>query len=397
MQENQLIFGVHDPTIIECDGRYFLYSTDTRQPKTSGVPIRMSRDLVDWVFIGQALSGVPKEAKEWSNALGLWAPEIIHYCDDYRMYYSASTFGSTKSYIGLATAKTPIGPFKEQGLVVKTSSELCHHNAIDANVVTDKESNQWLLYGSFFGGLYILPLDKKTGKPCESGFGRRIALRPQSVGTAIEGGFIYYNPDTDYYYLFCSYDSLNDTYNIRVARSRHIDGPYSDCQGYAMDDFTHHPDEIGMKVLGSYQFSGEKVVLAPGHNSIFKRSDNQLFMVHHARRKAFSDEFFLNVRKLNWLSNGWPVVSPGLYEKDCKQESLDLAGDWEVISFDKTTDLKKSHAETIKASDYQKNDKNEFYWQGNLVKTWLEIVDGKIRQVFSGMSPEGYGIIAKKF
>lgn len=190
---------------------------------------------------------------------------------------------------------------------------------------------------------------------------------------------------------------MNDTYNIRVARSRHIDGPYSDCQGYAMDDFTHHPDEIGMKVLGSYQFSGEKVVLAPGHNSIFKRSDNQLFMVHHARRKAFSDEFFLNVRKLNWLSNGWPVVSPGLYEKDCKQESLDLAGDWEVISFDKTTDLKKSHAETIKASDYQKNDKNEFYWQGNLVKTWLEIVDGKIRQVFSGMSPEGYGIIAKKF
>jgi len=64
MQENQLTFGVHDPTIIEHDGRYFLYSTDTRQPETSGVPIRMSRDLVDWAFIGQVLPGVPKEAKE---------------------------------------------------------------------------------------------------------------------------------------------------------------------------------------------------------------------------------------------------------------------------------------------------------------------------------------------
>ncbi|MDY2776422.1 MAG: arabinan endo-1,5-alpha-L-arabinosidase [Streptococcus infantarius] len=396
MQENQLTFGVHDPTIIEHDGWYFLYSTDTRQPETSGVPIRMSRDLVDWAFIGQALPGVPKEAKEWSNALGLWAPEIIHYDDEYRMYYSTSTFGSTKSYIGLATAKTPIGPFKDQGLVVKTSSELCHHNAIDANVVTDKEGSQWLLYGSFFGGLYILPLDKKTGKPSETGFGRRVAMRPQSVDTAIEGGFIYYNPETDYYYLFCSYDSLNDTYNIRVARSRHIDGPYIDCKGYAMDDFTHHPDEIGMKVLGSYQFSSEKVVLAPGHNSIFKRSDNQLFMVHHARRKAFSDEFFLNVRKLTWLSNGWPVVSPCLYEEDCKQKSLELAGDWKVIRFDKYSHLQESTTETIKKNDYQKTGDNEFKWQGNLVKTWLEMVDGNTEQVLSGMTTEGYGIIARK-
>ena len=37
---------------------------------------------------------------------------------------------------------------------------------------------------------YILPLDKKTGKPSETGFGRRVAMRPQSVDTAIEGGFI---------------------------------------------------------------------------------------------------------------------------------------------------------------------------------------------------------------
>lgn len=397
MQENQLTFGVHDPTIVEYDGRYFLYSTDTRQPVTSGVPIRMSWNLVEWAFIGQALADVPREARDWSNALGLWAPEIVRYGDEYRMYYSASTFGSTRSYIGLATAKTPLGPFKDEGVVVKTSPVLCHHNAIDANVVTDKMGKQWLLYGSFFGGLYILPLDNKIGKPSETGFGKCIAKRPECVDTAIEGGFIYYNPKTDYYYLFCSYDSLNDSYNIRVARSRHVDGPYIGCKGYAMDDFEHSPDDIGMKVLGSYYFSGEKAVLAPGHNSIFKRSDNQLFMVHHARRKAFSDDFFLNIRKLEWLSNGWPVVSPCLYEKDCEQKVLELAGRWHVIYFDQTNGLQESHLETIEVNDYQKINDNEFNWQENLVKTWLEMVDGKPQQVFSGMSLKGYGLIARKF
>lgn len=149
MKENELTFGVHDPTIIESDGKFYLYSTDTRQPETSGIPIRKSENLVKWEFKGQAMSGVPSDAKRWSQAVGLWAPEIIKYGDEYRIYYSASTFGSTTSYIGLATAKTPLGPFEDKGVIVKTNPELCDHNAIDANVVTDKKGEQWLVYGSF--------------------------------------------------------------------------------------------------------------------------------------------------------------------------------------------------------------------------------------------------------
>ena len=40
------INGVHDPTIIEHEGTFYLYSTDTQQPKTAGVPIRRSKDLI---------------------------------------------------------------------------------------------------------------------------------------------------------------------------------------------------------------------------------------------------------------------------------------------------------------------------------------------------------------
>lgn len=396
MKENELTFGVHDPTIIESDGKFYLYSTDTRQPETSGIPIRKSENLVKWEFKGQAMSGVPCDAKRWSQAVGLWAPEIIKYGDEYRIYYSASTFGSTTSYIGLATAKTPMGPFEDKGVIVKTNPELCDHNAIDANMVTDKKGEQWLVYGSFFGGIYILPLDKESGKPKEAGFGKRIAARPKSVDTAIEGGFIYYNPETDYYYLFCSYDSLNDSYNIRVARSRQIDGPYVDSKGLTMDELNHEPNDVGVKLLGSYQFTGEKPVFAPGHNSIFKRSDNSLFMVHHARRQTFSDQFFLNIRQLDWLSNGWPIVSPIFYEGDCDEEQFELEGIWNVVYFDSNSALKKSTTEKIASGDYERTAGNEFNWQGVLVKTRLAVKDGGNRQIFSGLTPEGYALIAIK-
>ncbi|WP_144469727.1 family 43 glycosylhydrolase, partial [Bacillus thuringiensis] len=80
--------------------------------------------------------------------------------DTYRLYYSASSFGSTHSAIGLLTSKSPEGPWKDVGLVVKTAGqEKDGLNAIDANPVLDALGNPWMVYGSFFDGIYIAPLD----------------------------------------------------------------------------------------------------------------------------------------------------------------------------------------------------------------------------------------------
>lgn len=335
--------GVHDPTIIKHKDTYYLFSTDTQQPKTSGVPIRSSKDLIHWDFEKSALSGVPKEASEWSNAVGLWAPEIIKVENEFRMYYSASSFGSTTSFIGLATAPHPLGPWEDKGEVVKTSPDLTDHNAIDANICEDRHGNQWMVYGSFFGGIYIAQIDKNTGKFSETGFGKRIAKRPKIVDTAIEGPFIIYNPETDYFYLFVSYDSLNDFYNIRVARSKSIDGPYKDFDGNDMLNQELNPEKVGTKLLGGYQFNDEPTIYAPGHNSILVDGDNH-FLIHHARRKKYSDQFFLQIRSLFWLENGWPVVAP--YEHNGDYEILEIGlvdnkKEWEIILF-KGTDIQKS-------------------------------------------------------
>lgn len=389
------INGVHDPTIIEHEGIYYLFSTDTQQPATAGIPIRSSTDLVHWQFEKTALSEMPTQAVDWSQAQGLWAPEVINYQQTFRMYYSASTFGSTTSFIGLATAPHPLGPWVDHGEIVKTSPTLAGHNAIDANIVTDRDQGQWLVYGSFFGGIYLAPIDKQTGKLTNDGYGQRIAYRPASVDTAIEGAFIHYHPHTDMYYLFVSFDSLHDSYHMRVARAKEITGPYLDWRGQEMMNQEVDPAEIGTKLLGSYQFSHTPAVYAPGHNSIFRSSDQRSFLIHHARRKPFSEDFYLNVRKLYWLENGWPVVSAMTYQQETIDEPTEeeILGDWEIVQFTATSDITCSQQQTIEL--VKKSDEG-YLWKEQAFVAYFEENDGMKQLCLSGIDAQGYSFIGKK-
>lgn len=372
-----------------------MYSTDTQNPKTAGIPIRTSDDLKHWKFEKQALSQMPQTAIHWSRAEGLWAPEVVEYQGEYRMYYSASTFGSTTSLIGLATAKHPLGPWTDQGELIKTNAELADHNAIDANIAFDRFDKQWLVYGSFFGGIYITQIDKDTGKLVEEGYGKKIAQRPATVDTAIEGPFVYYHPETDYYYLFVSFDSLHDTYNIRVARAKEITGPYLDWNGVSLTEQEVKPEKVGTKLLGSYRFMGEPILYAPGHNSIFKRSDQELFMIYHARRKPFSADFFLEIRKLYWLESGWPVVSATSYEKSEAwiPEKDDLIGKWEIIQFNSYSHPITSEIVTI--SEVVQKGKS-YHWGNRELTAYYEEQRGESHMYLSGIDHKGCAFIGKK-
>lgn len=279
--------NAHDPAIIKTDQGYYVYSTDVRVAGEAkpGVMVRKSDDLINWTWVGQALPGIPQEALDWTGAVNLWAPDVIQAGDTYRMYYSASSFGSTQSAIGLQTSSSPEGPWTDEGLVVQTSAnEQDKLNAIDANPIVDAEGNSWMVYGSFFDGIYIAPLDPDTGKFKGDGYGTRIAARDRATEEgAVEGPYIVFNPEFKKYYLFVSYDSLFEDYNVRVARADSITGPYTDINGNNMLDTEYLPQyEIGTKILGGYRFTEGEGWVAPGHNSVLKDGDDY-YIVHHAR------------------------------------------------------------------------------------------------------------------
>jgi len=321
-------YFTHDPSTFRdpVSGMYYTYSTDTgvRQGVAPGIQIRRSRDLISWEYVGQAMDGIPEEAEAYAHPVNLWAPDICRVEGEYRLYYSASTFGSIQSAIMLAVADHPEGPFRHRATVL-TSGEESPVNAIDPNVVTDpKDGKIYLVYGSYWGGIRLLELDPATGLARQEGYGTPLACRSPLVNTAVEGPYLIYNPETEYYYLFVSYGGLSHDYHLRVGRSPTIEGPYLDRNHLSLTDMDAPPERVGTMILCGYRFSIGAGWKATGHCCVL-RDGADWFLIHHARPDSVQNFSVQQVRRLLWLPDGWPAVSPECYAGERPEQEVPVA------------------------------------------------------------------------
>ncbi len=321
--------NTHDPAILKEGDRYYVFSTDASYGDLHkpGIQVRVSTDLITWEYLGTAFADFERDCAEVIayakldplKKQGLWAPDVVKVGEVYRMYFSASTFGSSRSCIALAEAGRPEGPYVYRGIVVRSyANALNGANAIDPSIATDAQGNQWMSYGSFFGGIFLQMLDAKTGMlPDPPAKPVRIA---GSRGAAIEGSCIVYTPGSQYYYLFVSCGSLSSNYNIRVGRSREITGPYVDASGRDLNSLgAGYDSTIGVKLMGGFTFLSDPGVLptkgtmAPGHNDVLM-DGGDYFLVHHARTFKLPDYWFtMNVRRFFMNRFDWPVAAPNRY------------------------------------------------------------------------------------
>ncbi len=370
-REKNATFEAHDPSMFKdpITHKYYSYSTDAKvtSKHTIGIQIRRSEDLVNWEYIGLALSDKAiKQGRDngpkFKATEGFWAPFVEYVDGEYRMYYSATkAFGSSESRIWLAVSDNPEGKFENRGVVMDTwDTDDTYPNAIDPHVVNTPDGEKYFIYGSFFGGIYIKPLDVKTGLPLNSDvkeLGKCIARKSELTLDGPEGPAIIYNPDTQYYYLFISYGWLGDNYDIRVGRSKNPCGPYLDFNGKNMVGET-----MGLKLANSYQFTAKNPnadlnckkwswggFRGPGHGVPFYDEDTKdYYFVHHIRDGAESlcmihpftkvktfTHHNLFIRKMSFI-DAWPVFSPECYagEDNLPVDKKYLEGDWEVIKLD---------------------------------------------------------------
>ena len=334
MAGNEERYRTHDPAIYqdEVTGKYYIYST--------GGMCRESEDLIHFTKEEKVVKGVPEEAKKLTGGDAIWAPDIVKVGAEYRLYCSNSSWGSRNSCIFLAVSDRPEGPFTPRDIVVWTSEEL-EVNAIDANIITNVlTGQQYLLYGSFWGGCHMLKLDTETGLSAEPGTGVCVARRPKWMDGAIEGPYMVYNKDTGYYYLFVSYGSLKNDYNIRVGRSKNITGPFLDHNGRDMTDVEDEDNAVGYMLACGYHFEDSEGHMGPGHNSVLHNYAGEWFLVCHIRRYNFKKEgpADLQIQRMFWTKDGWPVVLPEPYagEEKTALTREELVGQYERIRLQPT-------------------------------------------------------------
>ena len=301
----------HDPLIVPLpEGGFLGLSTDLRVP---GVQTRYSGDLLDWGEPFPLLGEAPASVTRHTGVNRFWAPELVRRGDKWRLYVCASRFGTTQSVIGLAEADEIRGPYRYQGDVLQTlhTPRFDQANAIDPCVVDGRDGRDYLIYGSFFGGIHILPL-REDGFPAEYGEGALIAGGGHQ---AVEGAYCFYHEPSARFVLFTSWGSLRWDYHIRVGYSERVTGPYLDSNGFPLTDRdpVHTP---GDKLAGGYHFGlpGVPEVMAPGHNSLLRLGE-ALYVVHHARPEGDERRPFLQIRRLFFGEDGramaWPLTYTG--------------------------------------------------------------------------------------
>ncbi|MBN2472792.1 MAG: arabinan endo-1,5-alpha-L-arabinosidase [Anaerolineae bacterium] len=290
---------VHDPAIIKAGEMYYLFCTG------AGIYVRQSPDLIDWQMASPAAVFPTVPSWTWEpipNVRDLWAPDISFFNDRYHLYYSASTFGSNRSAIGLATNAT-LDPESEDfewvdhGPVIESFLE-DRYNCIDPNVILDEEGVPWMSFGSFWSGIKMRRLDYDTGMlSAEDDTLYNLAYRSTNSG-AVEAPFIIRKGD--YYYLFVSFDfccrGADSTYRVMVGRAEEVIGPYYDREGVSL-----------------LSGGGTQVTFAtdrwrgPGHNSILQEED-QDYIVYHAYDANSNGTATLRIDPLVWDEDGWPSI-----------------------------------------------------------------------------------------
>jgi len=290
---------VHDPVIARDGNKFFLFSTG------KDIPVRTSADLFSWSPSRSVFSRIPDWAlHEVPEAKNIWAPDISFFNNKFHLYYSISTFGSKQSCIGLATTpsidpNSPNYKWTDAGLVVKSDSST-NYNCIDPNIVLDGNKMPWLSFGSHWGGIQLVSINPKTGKP--SGRVQGIAKRPS---TAIEAPFIIRRQSL--YYLFVSFDQcckgVDSTYKVMVGRARQVQGPYVDATGKPM------LDGGGTLVLAGY-----RSIKGPGHNAVITVGESD-YLVHHFYDQTSNGVPTLQIRPIIWES-GWPLVGEPISDGD---------------------------------------------------------------------------------
>ncbi len=368
--------GAHDPSIVKFadDDTYYVYSSHHL--------IFTSKDLINWTkydFTNINASTIsPKTAdfikNNYSNTTmngTYWAPDVIYREGDdypYWMYISLSCgLGGRNSAIALEKSDSPLfwadknANIIDAGVVFATKENNSYKtNAIDANIYTDSNTGkQYFVWGSFWGGIQAAPLtDEGLVEGINYTSDATILSSCQNFGTSIftqrggrvgpEGGWMIEHDGSRY--AFVSYGWLGSNYNTRVAKSALTTG-FSTSNGWNLTDANgvtmynqqsagSYSNPTGYKMIGSYRLgdgsrtitkrsdnnfevssgAGDAMVYyGPGHNSAITAPDGQTFYVSHTRKNAVEIAATLQIRKMLWTPDGWPVVSPVTYAGEVEQ------------------------------------------------------------------------------
>ncbi len=357
------------------------------------------------------------------------APEIVKIDGTYYLYFSVSKISdANESAIFCVTTDNlaesiETKSWNDGGLVISTcgrhaGNEIVEQGDGDKGKVTykasydsanavhpaiiDTDNGLFMVYGGYWGRkeikgqLNLVELSRSTGLiKAQSSYNKgelvstlhgsskfqagtvicnpgRIPALTKNDGSLVSGADILYNKDTGYFYLFVTYGTAESNYNVRVGRSKKIDGPYLDYNGESLSDYSsssrNNQYSKGFMLLSGYSFVssssgvgsgnigrasiGSPSVVLSAQGDCFVATQSQLYYrlggqittgasLAQANELDVLAESALDIRELTWTNDGWPMAMPEIYAGEnavTKIKKSDLYGNWDVVILDSSAD-----------------------------------------------------------
>ncbi len=241
-----------DPYVLVHDGMYYIYGTNAG----NGFDVYYSKDLEYWEHASTlALSHV--------NSYGetnFWAPEV-YYVEKEKKFYM---FYSAEEHICVATADSPLGPFKQD-----EQKPIREEKSIDTSVFFDEDGKAYLYFVRFNDGnvIWCAELKENLKEIKEETLTQCIKAEDAwevVMGKVAEGPSVF-KQDGVYYLVYSANDYTSQDYAVGFATS---DSPFGPWKKYS-----------GNPVLHKYEG-----LVGVGHGAPFFGTDGKMRYVFHAHK-----------------------------------------------------------------------------------------------------------------
>lgn len=291
-----------DPTVWKAnDGKFYCLSTGQNDKR----PLLCSTDLVHWNF--SDIVPLDKDIVKRFDEIGhhVWAPDVAMVNGRRMAYFTLYRSQKDASIVALRESTTP-GKFEWVDVITR-GKDTGIDDTIDPEVVTDPATGRvWMFFGSM-GRIHRIELSTYGSQLAE---GARYEVVAGVHGSqnperdrVFEGSYLHYRQG--WWYLFVSAGQYwNHTYQVKVGRSKSLDGEFTDREGRPMKE--------GFATTVIRSEKGE-LFYGPGHNGeIFTDKKGKDWMLYHCHNKSANPNARpMMLQRIYWDKKGWPYVKDG--------------------------------------------------------------------------------------
>ena len=273
---NPVLFADYsDPDVIRVGDTFYMTASSFNY--TPGLPILISKDLVNWEIVNYALDNIKEERYDIPrHSEGVWAPAIRFHDDMFYIYYGMPDEG----YYVVRT-KDPLGKWDEPVCVLPGKG------LIDPCPFWDDDGKVYIVHGyaksriGFKSILGIFEMSPDGLKAISEDHFIFDGNDPKHPAVTIEGPKIYKRDG--YYYIWAPAGGVRPGYQV-VLRSRDIHGPYE---------------------IRTVLDQGGSVINGPHQGALVDTEDGKEYFLHFQDRGLYGR--ICHLQPVSWKDE-WPVV-----------------------------------------------------------------------------------------